>query len=66
LYDIENKPEKMLILMQKDVGDRITQTPSNSPLSRGRTKTFSLLDEGKLRDGDWFISPLDKGGLRGV
>jgi 16S rRNA (adenine1518-N6/adenine1519-N6)-dimethyltransferase len=25
LYDVENKPEKMLILMQKDVGDKIIQ-----------------------------------------
>lgn len=29
LYKIENKPEKMLILMQKDVGDKILQGQNN-------------------------------------
>jgi len=29
LYEIENKPEKMLILMQKDVGDRIIRWMNN-------------------------------------
>jgi len=32
LYDVENKPEKMLILMQKDVGDKILKTSPPAPL----------------------------------
>jgi len=38
LYDIKNIPEKMVILMQKDVWDKILQTsPQNSPTKEGVT-----------------------------
>jgi len=35
LYDIENKPEKMIILMQKDVWDKILLTSPPTPLLKG-------------------------------
>ncbi|MDR1945071.1 MAG: hypothetical protein LBQ59_03130 [Candidatus Peribacteria bacterium] len=47
LYEIEYKPKKMLILMQKDVGDRITLTPNPSPIKQLEERKIAKHKKGK-------------------